>query len=143
MELKEIVSVAGVSGLKRIVAQRPDGLIVSDLDGTGRKFMSSRINMFTPLENISIYTLSDTEPLGKVLWKMKQLEPEHPPVSPKADVDELRAYMEKVLPEYDPDQVFVSDIKKLIKWYEVLKDLDVITDPEAAAPEAEEKSDEA
>jgi hypothetical protein len=135
MELKEIVSIAGIGGLKRIIKQRPDGLIVSEMDGSGKKFMSNKIHMFTPLENISIYTENDNEPLASVLWKMKNLTDEQAPVSPKASADELKAYMTKVLPDYDRDQVFVSDIKKLIKWFTVLNELDLITDPALKAAE--------
>lgn len=137
MELKEIVSIAGVGGLKKIVKQRADGLIVSEMDGSGKKFMSNRIHMFTPLENISIYTDNDSEPLANVLWKMKSILAEHPPVSPKASADELKGYMAQVLPDYDRDQVFVSDIKKLIKWFAILNELDVITDPALKAEEEE------
>jgi hypothetical protein len=147
MDLKEIVSIAGIGGLKKIVKQRPDGLIVSELDGSGKKFMSNRIHMFTPLENISIYTNTDSVELSKVLWSMKTKSAELPPVSTKADVDELREYMGKVLPDYDRDQVFVSDIKKLIKWYHILDDLQLITDPETTedgdtAPQDEAGSEE-
>ena len=141
MELKEIVSIAGVGGLKVIVKQRPDGLIVSEFDGSGKKFMSNKIHMFTPLENIAIYTDNDSEPLANVLWSMKQNAVEHPPVDPKSNADELKAYMEKVLPNYDRDQVFISDIKKLIKWYAILDAQgDVITDP--AAKKEDDKSEE-
>lgn len=141
MELKDIISVAGVGGLKRIVKQRADGLILSDMDGSGKKFMSNRIHMFTPLENISIYTTADSEPLASVLWKMKQVVATNPAPSPKASVEELRSFMEKVLPEYDRDQVFISDIKKLIKWYELLEQYDLIKDPaEAAKEEGQEEA---
>jgi hypothetical protein len=145
MELKEIVSIAGIGGLKRIIKQRADGLIVSEMDGSGKKFMSNKIHMFTPLENISIYTSNDNEPLANVLWKMKNLEGEQAPVSPKASAEELKTYMAKVLPDYDRDQVFVSDIKKLIKWFSVLNELDLITDPALKSETentASEKSDE-
>lgn len=141
MELKEIVSIAGVGGLKKIVKQRPDGLIVSEFDGSGKKFMSNKIHMFTPLENIAIYTNNDSEPLANVFWNMKQVEAEHPPVDPKSSADELKAYMEKVLPNYDRDQVFISDIKKLIKWYVILNEVgNVIVDP--ATKKEDEKSED-
>lgn len=141
MKLKDIVSVTGQAGLRRIVKQRPDGLILSELDGSDKKFMSNRIHMFTPLENISIYTDTDSAPLGEVLWNMKQIEAETPPVSPKANADELKEYMGGVLPEYDRDQVFVSDIKKLIKWYHLLDEHGLIADPADSA--ADENAGEA
>lgn len=141
MELKDIVSVAGIGGLKRILARRNDGIIVSELDGSGKKFLSSRIHMFTPLENIAIYTQTDSEPLAGVLWKMKQQDAAgNAPVSPAADADALKAYMAQVLPEYDRDQVYVSDIKKLIKWYAILDPLGLIADPEAEKPGDQEEA---
>lgn len=141
MELKDIVSVAGIGGLKRILARRNDGIIVSELDGSGKKFLSSRIHMFTPLENIAIYTQTDSEPLAGVLWKMKQQDAAgNAPVSPAADADALKAYMAQVLPEYDRDQVYVSDIKKLIKWYAILDPLGLIADPEAENPGDQEEA---
>lgn len=149
MELKEIVSIAGIGGLKRIVKQRPDGLIISELDGSGKKFMSNRIHMFTPLENISIYTDTDSAALADVLWSMKQISGETPPIPTKSDAEELKAYMAKVLPSYDRDQVYISDIKKLIKWYHILDEHGLITDPASkdkgeteAAPEGETPGEE-
>ncbi|MCP4122676.1 MAG: hypothetical protein GY751_13060 [Bacteroidetes bacterium] len=142
MDLKDIVSIAGAGGLKTIVKQRPDGLIVAELDGSGKKFMSNRIHMFTPLENISIYTENDSESLANVFWKMKTICAENPPIPAKSRADELKAYMAVVLPDYDRDQVFISDIKKLIKWYNILDEYNLVTDPELAAKDAEGESDD-
>lgn len=138
MELKEIVSIAGIGGLKKIVKQRPDGLIVADFDGSNKKFMSNRTYMFTPLENIAIYTDDDSEPLANVLWSMKQISSEHPPISPKSSADDLKAYMAQVLPNFDRDQVFISDIKKLIKWFHILEAEDLIKEPKQAEEDTEE-----
>lgn len=142
MEFNEIVSIAGIAGLKRIITQRPDGLIVCDLDGSNKKFMSNRVHMFTPLENISIYTETDAEPLANVFWRMKQIEAETPPVSPKSSADELKEYMGAVLPDYDRDQVFISDIKKLIKWFAICKKHDLVKDPEAKEAETKPEASE-
>ena len=73
---------------------------------------------------------------------MKQIEAETPPVSPKSSADELKAYMTAVLPEYDRDQVFISDIKKLIKWYAICKEFDLIADPNAEAASEEAAPEE-
>jgi hypothetical protein len=130
MELREIVAVTGVPGLKKLVANRNDGLVLSDLNGENKKFYSSRQHMFSPLENISIYTETDMAALGEVLWKMKEQLESTPPVDPNTSNDELRNYLGKIQPDFDRDRVNVSDIKKLIKWFHILSETDVIKKPE-------------
>lgn len=129
MEFREIIAVTGISGLKLLVANRNDGLILSELDGSNKKFYSNRQHMFSPLENIAIYTDSDTVPLLDVFIEMQKQKESNPPINPNASNDELRAYLAKILPEYDRDRVNISDIKKLIKWYAILENLDVFKKP--------------
>jgi hypothetical protein len=117
MKLNEIVAVTGVGGLKRIIGRRTDGLIVSDLDGSNKKFLPSRLHLFSPLDNISIYTYQDSVPLMEVFLKMKEITP--PDLS--VDNDALRAYMESVLPDHDQHKVHINDIKKMIKWFNILE----------------------
>lgn len=126
MKFKEIVSVSGLSGLKKIIGQRVDGLILADLDDTNRRFFSNRINMFSPLENISIYTEDDSVPLLDVFIEMKNQLETNPPIEANSTPDALRAYLEKILPAFDHDKVQISDIKKLIKWFHLLLPLEVI-----------------
>ncbi len=133
MKFSEIVSITGVPGLKRVVGQRQDGLIVSDLDGNNKKFIPSRKHLFSPLESISIYTYDDSTPLLDVLLKMKGTTP----VDANSDAETLRGYLETVLPEFDKDRVHVTDIKKLIKWFHILQEYDLIQAPEVAEEVAE------
>ena len=72
MEFREIIAVTGVSGLKRLVANRNDGLILSELDGSNKKFYSNRQHLFSPLDNIAIYTDDDTVALLDVLIEMQK-----------------------------------------------------------------------
>ncbi|MFN8236757.1 MAG: DUF5606 domain-containing protein [Chitinophagales bacterium] len=130
MEFREIIAVTGISGLKRLVANRNDGLILSELDGENKKFYSNRQHMFSPLDNIAIYTDEDTVPLLDVLIEMKNQKATLPPVEPNASNDELRAYLGKILPNFDRERVNISDIKKLIKWFAILEDMDVLKKPE-------------
>jgi len=119
--LKHIVSVSGVPGLKKLVTQRNDGLILSELDGSQKKFYPSRLHMFSPLENISIYT-DDGEStlLGEVFTTMhNKADSVALPLS-NADNTALKKYIAEILPNYDRDKVNISDIKKLIKWYHIL-----------------------
>ncbi|MCO5247561.1 MAG: DUF5606 domain-containing protein [Chitinophagales bacterium] len=122
MKYSEIVSITGVAGLKRIIGQRSNGLIVSDLDGNNKRFLSSRRYLFSPLESIAIYTINDSVPLLDILLKMKEEEP----VDVKSDEKTLRGYMSSVLPDYDEDKVHLTDIKKLIKWFYILQEHDLI-----------------
>ena len=135
MKFKEIVSVSGISGLKRIIGQRVDGLILADLDDTNRRFFSNRINMFSPLENISIYTEDDSVPLLDVFIEMKNQFETNPPVDHTSDSATLRSYLEKILPSFDHEKVQISDIKKLIKWFHLLDPLETEKKPIEAAVE--------
>ena len=130
MEFREIIAVTGIAGLKKIVANRNDGLILCELNGDNNKFYSNRLHMFSPLENIAIYTDEDTVPLLDVLLEMKNQEASNPPVDANASNDQLRAYLATILPNFDRTRVNISDIKKLIKWYQILAPLDLIKKPE-------------
>ena len=130
MEFREIIAVTGIAGLKKIVANRNDGLILCELNGDNKKFYSNRLHMFSPLENIAIYTDEDTVPLLDVLLEMKNQESSNPPVDANASNDQLRAYLATILPNFDRTRVNTSDIKKLIKWYQILAPLDLIKKPE-------------
>jgi hypothetical protein len=126
MKFSEIVSISGLPGLKRVMGQRQDGLIISELDGSGKKFIPSRKHLFSPLESISIYTYEDSVPLLDIFIKMKDTTP----VDANSNPDTLREYLGTVLPEFDRDRVHVTDIKKLIKWFHILKENDLIHAPE-------------
>lgn len=136
MEFREIIAVTGLAGLKRLVTNRNDGLILSELDGSNKKFYSNRQHMFSPLENIAIYTDEDTVPLLDVLIEMKNQKATNAPVDANSSNDILRNYLASILPNFDRERVNISDIKKLIKWYNILENLDVIK--KADATEAEE-----
>lgn len=130
MEFREIIAVTGIAGLKRLVANRNDGLILSELNESNKKFYSNRQHMFSPLENIAIYTDSDTVALLDVFIEMQKQKDSNPPINPNATNDELRAYLATIIPAFDRGRVNVSDIKKLIKWYNILEEFDVFKRPE-------------
>jgi hypothetical protein len=136
MKFSEIVSITGVGGLKCVIGRRSDGLIVSDLDGNNKKFLPSRKHLFSPLDNISIYTYEDSVPLLDVFIKMKDSEP----VDADSNEETLKAYLGSILPDFDKERVHKNDIKKLIKWFHILKEYDLIHAEEQAA-ETETKED--
>ncbi len=132
-KLEELLAVSGLPGLYRMIGNRPNGLIVEDLDSGKRRFVSMRKHQFSPLETIAVFTATDSKALTEVLQTMHQRRHELPPVSAKASSDELRAYFTEVMPDHDPYRVFPKDIKKIIKWYTFLHEhnlFDQATDEE-------------
>lgn len=146
MNLEKLVAVSGRPGIYRMAANRPNGLIIEDLD-TGKKFFApSRKHQFTPLESISIYTDSEdsTAELKTVFINMLEKIESNPPVSTKASSADIKAYFGEILPDFDRDKVLVSDIKKLVKWFNYLNERSLLALPteeelaaEAAAVAAE------
>ena len=136
MNLEDLVSVSGMSGIFKMAANRNNGLIIEDLDNGKRKFASARKHQFTPLESIAIYTDDDDSvELKKVLRSMLEQLESNPPVSTSAKSDEVREYFNKILPNHDRDKVHVSDIKRLIKWFTFLNERTLLS----LEDEAEEK----
>lgn len=120
--LQTILAISGKPGLYKLVSKAKNSLIVEILDETHRRLPAFAADRITSLADIAMYTDGDDVPLGKVLENMKQLE-ESKEASinyKKASGDELREYFAKVLPNFDRERVHVSDIKKLIQWYNIL-----------------------
>ena len=122
MNLENYVVVSGMSGVHEVVTSRSNGLVVKEIDSGKSIFCSVRKHQFTPLSTVGIYTLEDTEDLVAVFTKMLEIQEKTPPVSASAPKHEIEEYFEQVLPEYDEDKVFVSDMKKVIKWFKFLND---------------------
>ncbi len=145
MDLKDIVAVTGLSGLYKAAAKRHDGMIITSLETGKTTFAPARTHMFTPLDTITIYVEgNDTIELLKVFAEMKKQEKENPVVDAKADNQDLKTYFKKVLPNYDEEKVYFSDIKKILKWYALLDSKGMI-DTEVTKPEeakAEETTEE-
>jgi Domain of unknown function (DUF5606) len=118
MNLDKLIAITGMSGIYRAVTSRKNGMIVEDLDLRQQRFVPMRGYQFSPLQTIGIYTdNNETLPLEDVFQKMLDAIETHPPVAHDATSKELFGYLEKVLPNYDKDQVKQSDVRKLIKWF--------------------------
>ena len=119
--LKEILSVGGKSGLFKLVSQGKNMLIVESLID-GKRIPTYSRDKVVSLGDIAIFTETEDMPLGEVLDKiLKKEEGKEVSIDPKtADNNILRAYMLEVLPEYDQDRVYPSDIRKMIAWYNLL-----------------------
>jgi hypothetical protein len=143
MTLAEIATISGKGGLFRVVAPTKSGVILETLDETKAKLVATTNHRLSLLNEISIYTTTKegTVPLEDVLKKIKKEYGEDTGVDASADNNELKAFLKSILPEYDEDRVYVSDIKKLVKWYEIIAKyapgiLDEKEKPEAPAEEA-------
>lgn len=117
MELKDIVAIAGQSGLHKIVGRSKNGLIVETI-GTGRRFATSLQDKVSVLDDISIYTLEEDLRLNKVLIKLN--ESDNVPAA-KEDLKTVRKFLVDTI-NLDSERVYDNDIKKLMTWFHILKD---------------------
>jgi hypothetical protein len=141
MGLKGIISISGMPGLYKVLAQSKSGFIVEGLHDRKRLPVSStqRISM---LEDISVFTTTDDLPLKDVMNRLKEFAASGTIADPKTDPDKLKDFFKQVIPEFDEDRVYASDIKKIITWYGLIKDILDIEDEPAESPAAEVTRDE-
>ena len=138
-DLAKILSVRGQRGLFSYIAQSRNGAIAESLQDHKRVNFSAASGI-TTLEDISIYTMEGEVKLKEVFLKMKEVLGDADAPSPKASPEEIKALFEKALPDYDGDRFYVSHMKKVVEWYNQLKNfasLDFVEEEEEAAPEAE------
>jgi hypothetical protein len=118
--LKEILSVTGKPGLFKLVSQGKNMLIVESLID-GKRIPAYTKDKVVSLGDIAIFTENEEVPLSQVLESVKPKENGGKcSIDQKADNDTLRKYMSEVLPEFDRDRVYPSDIRKLVAWYNIL-----------------------
>ncbi|MCP9750943.1 DUF5606 domain-containing protein [Ferruginibacter sp. HRS2-29] len=118
MNYNKLVSVTGLGGLFELVSSKADGGIVRSLEDKTTKFVSNRIHSFSHLESIEIFTIKDNVNLVDVFTAMKNSKEAIPDA--KADAKAIKAYFEKVYPDMDFERVYGSDMKKMVKWYDIL-----------------------
>jgi hypothetical protein len=122
MELSEIASISGKGGLFKVLKPGKSGVLLESLDATKTRIVATATQRLSLLSEISIYTTTKegTVALEEVLKKIYKDFNNDLGVDGNSDGVELKAFLKSVLPEYDEDRVYVSDIKKLVKWYNVL-----------------------
>jgi hypothetical protein len=140
MEYNRIVAVTGLPGLYEVLSSKADGAIVRSLDDKSTKFISSRVHNLSHLESIEIYTVRDNVSLGDVFTAMKSSGTKLPDVK---DSKALKSYFEATYPDMDFERVYTSDLKKMVKWYEVLTQNEVDFTPRPDAEEEKGKAVEA
>jgi hypothetical protein len=133
MSLDKVISIAGKPGLYKLITQTRGGFVAESLVDNKRISVSVQNNV-SVLSEIAIYTLTEEVPLRQVFKNIKKKENgEATPVKPKDSKDKLEEYFFNVLPDYDEDRVYASDIKKVIQWYNLLQQhnmLDILSDDE-------------
>ena len=136
MEYNRIVAVTGMPGLYEVISSKSDGAIVRSLEDNVTKFVSSRVHNLSHLESIEVYTVRDNVNLVDIFNAMKGSSETLPDAK---DNKAVKAYFEKVYPDLDFERVYTSDMKKMIKWLEVLQKTNVdIKLSERAEEEGEE-----
>jgi len=120
MQLEKIISISGRSGLYKIVSQLRSGFVVEDIT-TGKKTNISSTEQISALENISMFVLDRDVPLFEVFLNIAKKEDFGQTINHKLSKQELVTFLEEVLPDYDKERVYVSDIKKLVQWYNILQ----------------------
>ncbi|RYY61821.1 MAG: hypothetical protein EOO05_05030 [Chitinophagaceae bacterium] len=118
MEYSKLVAVTGMPGLYELINSKNDGAIVRSLDDNSTKFASSRIHNFSHLESIEVYTVNENVNLVDVFHAMEKAGGTLPDGKDNA---KLKSYFETTYPDLDFERVYASDLKKMVKWFEVLK----------------------
>ncbi|MGN6293659.1 MAG: DUF5606 family protein [Chitinophagaceae bacterium] len=146
MEYSKLVAVTGLPGLYELINSKNDGAIVRSLDDNSTKFASSRIHNFSHLESIEVYTVGDNVNLVEIFHAMDKAGGTLPDGK---DNGALKKYFEKAYPELDFERVYASDLKKMVKWFEILKKKNIeikLSEPpaeeEAVAEEVKEVAEE-
>ena len=132
MNLEKILAISGTPGLYALKVQTRSGFMAESLID-GKKITVGLRSNVSLLSEISMYTHSEEKPLAEVMRNIAIKEDNGPAISHKASNDELLAYFEAILPDYDQDRVYPSDIKKVLNWYNILQAKGLVS-KEAPAP---------
>lgn len=137
MSLDKILSISGKPGLYELKARTRAGFVAESLVD-GKKMAVGAHNNVSMLSEIAIYTYSEEVPLREVFQKIAEKEDTKETISHKSSKKELENLFSEVLPEYDEDRVYISDIKKVIQWYNLLVKNNVTDFSETEASSEEE-----
>lgn len=122
MNLKHVAAVSGKSGLYKVVKPTRTGVILETLDDTGKRWVANASHRVSILREISVYITGEESSilLEEVYSKIKDKYGEELPVTSKDSQDKLKGFLEEILPDFDRERVYVSDIKKLVAWYSII-----------------------
>jgi hypothetical protein len=138
MNLSGIISIAGMGGLYKVIAQSKNGLIVESLVDK-KRLPAHSTNRVSALEDVSIYSTGDDVPLKEVFQKIYDKEKGGASIDHKSADAELRSYFKKAFAEYDEERVYTSDIKKVLMWYNILQKEGLLDSKEETEEESKKK----
>ena len=125
IKVKDLMSISGKGGLFRFLAQARNGVVVESLLD-GKRHVAPATARVSSLEDIAIFTEEEDMPLCDVFMKIHEKEDKGPAMDPKSSNEELKSYFAEALPDYDEERVYVSDIKKVLSWYNLLHKLELV-----------------
>lgn len=135
MVLKDILAISGEPGLFRFIAQGKNAIIVEHLE-TGKRSSAYGSAKVSSLEDIAVFTEKDDMPLSKVFDLIWDKHNGGSAIDHKSDNESLKSWLLSILPDYDKDRVYVSDIRKITLWYNLLQKLELLVREEGEkAPE--------
>ena len=137
MNLEKILSISGKPGLYALKVQTRTGFLAESLVDGKKISVGLKVNV-SLLSEISIYTINEEKPLAEVMRNIAIKENEGPAISHKEDDATLIAYFLEILPEYDSERVYLSDIKKVLSWYNLLQSKGMVSKDEPKIENAEE-----
>ena len=144
MDFSEILSITGKPGLYKVVSHTKNGIIVESIIDQ-KRFTAFSNERISSLEEISVFTETDDIPLKDVFKSLFEKNEGKATINHKSDNKTLKSTFEEIVPEYDKDRVYVSDIKKIIQWYNLLTEKEILdfTEEEDGNPDKESKENEA
>ena len=125
MELEGIINVSGKPGLFKVISKSNNTVIIESLTDKKRTAIYSH-NQANLLNEIGIYTYNDTVPISDIFTKIAEKTSCGPSINHKSSKDDLINFFREILPEYDEDRVYISDIKKVIQWYNIMQSVNLI-----------------
>jgi len=125
MKLKDILAISGKSGLYKFISQGRTGIIVESFDDKKRSAIPASTKV-SALDDIAIFTATEEVPLASVFKIIFKKEDGKPTIDHKSSPEQLKTFFETILPEYDRERVYVSDMKKVAQWYNILVGLNMI-----------------
>ena len=140
MDLTEILSISGKPGLYKMISHTKNGMLVESMNDQ-KRFPVFSHEKISSLEEISIFTETDDIPLKEVFQKIHEMLEGNKAMGHKSSSDELKDFFDDVIPDYDKERVYVSDIKKVIQWYNILHEKDLLDFTPEEETEKEKETD--
>ncbi len=141
MNVEKILAISGKPGLYELKVQTRSGFVAESMQDGKRITVGMKSNV-SLLSEISMYTSTEEKPLAEILRAIAVKENEGPAISHKEDNDKLLAYFIQIVPDYDQDRVYPSDIKKVLNWYNILQVKGLISKEEPKVENIEEIKEE-